>query len=548
MTNGHHNTGYVVGHAAIRRAIGLLAARRSHEHLPGYFALLRHRLSSTPIGARAIATFYDDYLRIRDAPPDRPYLRPFLSRRRDLPLFERRAFQIHDILMNRNVQGSYAPSSIRAGKPFSKIIKVIDDDTPEGEVKYRLATEHASIVLSDMLSGNRIPAFSLASFLFRDRLLRFEERRLDQLTAVLREFLRIEATDHDGDHIYNTLFDVSDASEYSTNDLVNAPATITMSAPSTAESTTSVSEARIRELRLEELLGYAVTSLEAPDLDESDGVLADVQAARKLGYAGVILSGPPGTGKSWYAQQVGVAIAGRPENVRFVQFHPSYQYEDFVFGYMPTKDGGFELQTKEFARVCRDASADPDSQYVLVVDEISRSDVVRVFGEALTYIEMDKRDKPFIVACGEELTVPKNLILIATMNLHDKGVDELDAALERRFAQVSLPPNSGALRTLLTNRAPDINGGYLERLIGFFERLQREPTREAHLGHAYFLRCVDISSARQVWKLRLRPTLEKACAFDPAAFARIEERWKQVVEEAGEEHDPPSEPGDVGAN
>ena len=69
MTNGHHNTGYVVGHAAIRRAIGLLAARRSHEHLPGYFALLRHRLSSTPIGARAIATFYDDYLRIRDAPP-----------------------------------------------------------------------------------------------------------------------------------------------------------------------------------------------------------------------------------------------------------------------------------------------------------------------------------------------------------------------------------------------------------------------------------------------------------------------------------------------
>ena len=216
-----------------------------------------------------------------------------------------------------------------------------------------------------------------------------------------------------------------------------------------------------------------------------------------MGYAGVILCGPPGTGKSWYAQQLAFAISGSWDFVRSVQFHPSYQYEDFMFGYTPSTDGGFELRAKEFTRTCKDAACQPDVTFVLVIDEISRSDVVRVFGEALTYIEIDKREIPFQSASGEELSIPRNLILIATMNPWDKGVDELDMALERRFAQIDLQPSANVLRQILEKH--DVSTSFLDRLVTFFEKLQAFPLETVRLGHAYFLRCVDVNSAKRVW-------------------------------------------------
>jgi 5-methylcytosine-specific restriction protein B len=263
------------------------------------------------------------------------------------------------------------------------------------------------------------------------------------------------------------------------------------------------------------------------ELDEDDEVLIAVRRAHEMGYAGVILSGPPGTGKSWYAQQVGVALSGSWDAIRSVQFHPSYQYEDFIFGYAPRKEGGFELRPKEFALICRDAATNPGTLHVLIIDEISRSDVVRVFGEALTYIERDKREQPFQLASGEELSVPKNLIIIGTMNPWDKGVDELDMALERRFAQVDLEPNAKTLRKLLTERGVSL--AFVERVVGFFEKLQEQQLEAVRLGHAYFLRCTDEDAAQAAWRLRLRPTLRRACRLEPTLFKTIEGFWSEVM-------------------
>ncbi len=268
---------------------------------------------------------------------------------------------------------------------------------------------------------------------------------------------------------------------------------------------------------------------DASDLDVDDWVLANVRAALELGFAGVILSGPPGTGKSWYAQQVAVALTGDWESVRSVQFHPSYQYEDFVFGYQSNDGGVFTPTAKEFVNACRAAALHPDRPYVLVIDEISRSDVVRVFGEALTYLEQDKRDRPFVTAMGEELVVPRNLIVLGTMNPWDKGVDELDAALERRFAQIDLLPDPERLRQIVN--AAGAQEPFLSRLITFFEALQAESFERVRLGHAYFLKCIDEPSATNVWSLRLKPTLRRACSLDPAMLGRIEQRWAQVVPE-----------------
>ena len=530
---------YVLNYSAVRRAIEILSSRRSHEHLPGYLALLRARLSGDVVGVREIEEFYNEYLRVPAAPADSPYLRPFLSRGYGSLPSGYGPLRARGFLMNKNLQGSYARSSMRQRGFFSQVIRIVEHaghGTAPSEFEYVLVDGHEEIVLSKMLVGHRVPALSLAIFLFRERVLQLKEARILGLVGVLRSFLQIETEVPDGDRIYGTLFDSSDDSEYDDIALLKSNEVGSLSLlddPAAMVSERSVRSVTLENIGLDKPLSDGPSN--ASELDDWDPILASVRVALELGYAGVILAGPPGTGKSWYAQQIAVAITGRWENVRSVQFHPSYQYEDFVFGYVPTEQGVFRLQAKEFVRVCRDAGADPAGQYVLIIDEISRSDVVRVFGEALTYVETDKRDQPFVLACGEELAVPKNLVFVCTMNSRDKGVDEVDMAFERRFAEVTLAPDAGVLRRLLERRFENIDRDYLGRLIGFFEELQREAVAEARLGHAYFLRCGDVHAAMYVWSLRVRPTLEKALVFDRASFERIEKRWENVVGPDGQD-------------
>lgn len=259
------------------------------------------------------------------------------------------------------------------------------------------------------------------------------------------------------------------------------------------------------------------------NLPEGDPLLLKVRDALAMGFAGVILSGPPGTGKSWHAKRLANTIAGDLDAVRIVQFHASYQYEDFMLGFAPSDTGGFHLQKKTFALICEDAVERPTVQHVLLIDEISRCDVARVFGEALTYIETDKRGQEFIVASGGKMSVPPNLIILATMNPWDKGVDELDIALERRFAQIDLMPSRSELRRLLEEdgATPDTVG----RVERFFDAVQREQNEMVRLGHAYFLNCRDDASARRAWDFRLSPFFTKACRLDKGTLERVRQAW-----------------------
>jgi 5-methylcytosine-specific restriction protein B len=258
-------------------------------------------------------------------------------------------------------------------------------------------------------------------------------------------------------------------------------------------------------------------------LPETDPLLRKVRAALDMGFAGVILSGPPGTGKSWYAKRIAHTIAGDQDAVRVVQFHTSYQYEDFMLGFAPRDGGGFHLEKKTFALLCDDAAERPDVRHVLLIDEISRCDVARVFGEALTYVEMDKRGQEFTLASGSTMRVPPNLVILATMNPWDKGVDELDVALERRFAQIDVPPSNAALREILRKKgaAPDL----IDRVVGFFEAIQKQDDEMVRLGHAYFINCVDEASARRAWEFRLLPFFRKACRLDRPMFDSITRSW-----------------------
>lgn len=246
-------------------------------------------------------------------------------------------------------------------------------------------------------------------------------------------------------------------------------------------------------------------------------------------FGGVIFTGPPGTSKSWYAREIAAALANRdPARVRFVQFHPSYQYEDFVEGMVPLDEGGFELSGKHLVEMCEIAEEDSTKLVVLVIDELSRADPARVFGEALTYVEKTKRGLRFRLSSGNPLRIPANLVILATMNPLDRGVDEVDAAFERRFGKIAFPPDVNILQQFLdTNGVTD---PLRARILSFFRanRQRGQSNPYAEIGQTYFLNVRSEDDLHRLWDHQLRFVFEKAYRLDPDGLASVVRAWDRM--------------------
>lgn len=245
-------------------------------------------------------------------------------------------------------------------------------------------------------------------------------------------------------------------------------------------------------------------------------------------YAGVILTGPPGTSKTWYARQIAAALTDRDKmRVRFVQFHQSYQYEDFVEGFVPREDGnGFQLRPKHLLEMCEACRRYQDQTCVIIIDELSRSDPGRVFGEALTYIEPTQREVEFYLASGNPVKIPRNLFFLTTMNPLDRGVDEVDAALDRRFAKIAMEPSAERLAALLDkNRLDD----QLKNLVvRFFRFLLNNPNERCRVGHAYFRAIRSQADLQRLWDHQLRFHMVKAFKLDGESFRNVEREWNRT--------------------
>jgi MoxR-like ATPase len=214
----------------------------------------------------------------------------------------------------------------------------------------------------------------------------------------------------------------------------------------------------------------------------------------------LVLQGPPGVGKSFVGRRLAYALVGAKDDTRvtLIQFHQSFSYEDFIQGYRPSEDGRFYLRDGIFLDFCSEARKDPTRPYVLIIDEINRGNLSKIFGEVMLLIEADKRTRDWGVRLSyakksaELFFVPPNVYLLGLMNTADRSLALVDYALRRRFAFVHLGPAFQHKRFAehLKNRgASDELIAAIQARLEWLNKEIREDKdlgRGFEVGHSYF--------------------------------------------------------------
>jgi 5-methylcytosine-specific restriction enzyme B len=239
------------------------------------------------------------------------------------------------------------------------------------------------------------------------------------------------------------------------------------------------------------------------------GKIADLLWERRQ----VVFYGPPGTGKTYIARKLANHLTDEG-SVKLVQFHPSYTYEDFFEGYRPEPGGSgtltFTLRPGPFRDFAEAAVANKATPYILIVDEINRANLAKVFGEL--YFLLEYRDQPISLQYSPdgEFTLPENLFIIGTMNTADRSIARVDAAMRRRFAFVEMHPRVPPVRGLLARwldreGLPDDAAQLLDELN------QRIEDSDAAIGPSYLMRKAiyeRVDGLDRVWQHDIMPLLE----------------------------------------
>lgn len=219
----------------------------------------------------------------------------------------------------------------------------------------------------------------------------------------------------------------------------------------------------------------------------------------------------------------------------FVTFHQSYGYEEFVEGLRPVlgdedaSEGGdvrYEIRSGAFKKLCERARKSPDHRFAMIIDEINRGNISKIFGELITLIESDKREgarnalTTELPYSGEPFSVPANVDIIGTMNTADRSLALLDTALRRRFEFVPLLPDTRDVDGAPLAGLPVGSGAWEIHVPKLLEAMNRRIEalfdRDHCIGHAYFTPLRDIASMEErftvlgeVFQKKILPLLEE---------------------------------------
>lgn len=251
-----------------------------------------------------------------------------------------------------------------------------------------------------------------------------------------------------------------------------------------------------------------------------------------------ILYGPPGTGKTYNSMFYSIGIVEKNKNIfnlkenneeifqkfkeykdknliKFITFHQSYGYEDFIEGIRPdldneSKDLKYIIHSGVFKDICNKAKNDRENNYVLIIDEINRGNISKIFGELISLIEPSKREgekeelEATLPYSKELFTIPKNLYIIGTMNTADRSIALLDIALRRRFNFIEIMPQYDILKN---EKIENIELDLLLSTIN--ERIEFLLDREHIIGHSYFLNINTFEDLVQVFRNSIIPLLQE---------------------------------------
>lgn len=227
----------------------------------------------------------------------------------------------------------------------------------------------------------------------------------------------------------------------------------------------------------------------------------------------IVLYGPPGTGKTYLAQALAEHFSNQGGTSELVQFHPSYAYEDFFEGYRPAPaiGGGveFEIKPGPLRRIAGEAAKERSSPHILIIDEINRANLAKVFGEL--YFLLEYRDRVITLQYSdEEFALPENLYVIGTMNTADRSIALVDAAMRRRFYFVELAPTvepiSNLLGNWLTSKGLDEKPS---RLLAELNERIGDP--DAAIGPSFLMTeaIKDPGRLERIWDHAIMPLLEE---------------------------------------
>lgn len=246
----------------------------------------------------------------------------------------------------------------------------------------------------------------------------------------------------------------------------------------------------------------------------------------------IIFVGPPGVGKTFAARQVARHLVAETDGLwTLLQFHAAYSYEDFVQGVRPepTRSGGlvFRMQPGRFVEFCHQAAA-RQGPCVLILDEINRANVARVFGELLYLLEY--RDQAIRLAAGDApFQIPANVYLIGTMNSADRSLALVDYALRRRFAFLEVAPNYELLAQVQSVINPQFPIKALIKLIKSINKALDEPGFA--LGTTYFLDAALPTILPDIWQFEVEPYLAEYFIDQPERVAEF--GWERIRHELG---------------
>ena len=443
--------------------------------------------------------FWDRYFRLDDGNVAKPYFNPMTRRRAEAGF-------------------PHGNSATIRKNTFDNKWNAASRTPGDGGEYWTLAENYAEIVREKVLVKgkdiNRVPVLDLCVLMFRDEV-------FDDIASAATLATKFRETFPQRDEDFEKIFifrSEDESSLFTTSDDFQDY------------------ETAITSVLIEGALGASAIPTPkpvAPSMDVNDPILLRVQELLVLGTSGIILTGAPGSGKSYYAQRIAKHLVIDPvADVFKVQFHPSYGYEDFVEGYRPDDDArsGYKIVDKIFLIACTRAAKlkAEDRLVVLIIDEINRGDPARVFGELLTYIERSYRGESFTLPySGGTCAVPVNLVMIGTMNPHDRSVAQIDAAFVRRFDRIDILPSREVAEELL-EKGGGLNAAQVTKIGEWFEEIQK--LIPLGIGHSFFADVKSITDLQLVWRHRMKPTADLAIELDDLAIANVSNSFDALVE------------------